>query len=99
MLARFLKHDPASVGGPRNLPSIRHEIHRLEQGGIARKLGKAKINIEYAYLATSPTAKTGMAVIRVSDTKKAAKLLAKREKKAAKKSAKQPKAEPAPAAK
>ena len=64
-------------------------------GGIARKLGKAKINIEYAYLATSPTAESGMAVIRVSDTKKAAKILAKREKKAAKKSAKKASAAPA----
>jgi hypothetical protein len=42
---------------------------------ISRKLAKAKINIEYAYLATSPTSKKGLAVIRVSDTKKALKVL------------------------
>jgi hypothetical protein len=60
--------------------------------GIARALAKAKINIEYAYLATSPTAKTGMAVVRVSDTKKALKLLAKKEKKAATKATKAAKA-------
>jgi len=46
-------------------------------GEIAHKLGKAGINIEYAYLATSPTSKKGLTVLRVSDTKKAAKLLAK----------------------
>src|SRR4051812_1732430 len=34
---------------------------------IAHALAKAKINIEYAYLATSPKSKTGLAVIRVSD--------------------------------
>ncbi len=43
--------------------------------GIAHALAKAKINIEYAYLATSPKSKTGLAVFRVSDTKKAVKIL------------------------
>src|SRR4051794_3630071 len=32
---------------------------------IARRLAKAKINIEYAYLATSPGAKNGLLVLRV----------------------------------
>jgi hypothetical protein len=45
-------------------------------GKIAGKLAKGKINIEYAYLATSPGSKRGLAVLRVSDTKKAMKLLA-----------------------
>ncbi|MEK0446310.1 MAG: hypothetical protein RLZZ399_1631 [Verrucomicrobiota bacterium] len=45
-------------------------------GEIARKLAKAKVNIEYAYLATSPNSKKGLAVLRVSDTKKALKALA-----------------------
>lgn len=44
-------------------------------GEIARKLAKAKVNIEYAYLATSPGSKKGLAVIRVTDTKKALKAL------------------------
>ena len=44
-------------------------------GKVARQLAKAKINIEYAYLATSPKAKSGLAVLRVSDTKKAKKVL------------------------
>jgi hypothetical protein len=42
---------------------------------IARKLSKAKVNIEYAYLATAPKAKSGLAILRVSDTKKALKVL------------------------
>jgi hypothetical protein len=46
-------------------------------GNIARKLAKGKINIEYAYLATSPGSKKGLAVLRVSDTKRAQKILSK----------------------
>lgn len=45
---------------------------------IAGKLAKAKINIEYAYLATSPGAKTGLLIVRASDTKKALKVLSKK---------------------
>ena len=44
-------------------------------GGIAHSLAKAKINIEYAYLASSSKHETGLAIIRVSDTKKAEKVL------------------------
>ena len=45
---------------------------------IAKRLGKAKINIEYAYLATRPGEKKGLLVLRTDDTKKTAKLLRKR---------------------
>lgn len=45
---------------------------------IADKLAKAKVNIEYAYLATSPGAKTGLLIVRASDTKKALKVLSKK---------------------
>ena len=44
---------------------------------ISKKLAKAKINIEYAYLATSPGTKTGLLVMRVDDTKHALKVLKK----------------------
>jgi hypothetical protein len=44
---------------------------------IATRLAKAKINIEYAYLATSPGAKIGLLIMRVDDTKKALKVLKK----------------------
>jgi len=42
---------------------------------IARKLGAAKINIEYAYCATPATAKRGLLILRVSNVKKALKAL------------------------
>ena len=44
---------------------------------ISKRLAKAKINIEYAYLATSPKAKVGLLVMRVDDTKRALKVLSK----------------------
>ena len=42
---------------------------------IANKLGAAKINIEYAYSATHPTAQKGLLILRVSDPKRALKKL------------------------
>jgi hypothetical protein len=47
-------------------------------GGLAKlahKLADAKINIEYAYCATPPDAKKGVVILRVSDPKKALKVL------------------------
>jgi hypothetical protein len=44
---------------------------------ISARLAKAKINIEYAYLATSPGAKKGLLIMRVDDTKRALKVLKK----------------------
>ena len=45
---------------------------------IARRLSKGKMNIEYAYLATSPGAKRGLLILRVADPKKALTLLKKK---------------------
>jgi hypothetical protein len=42
---------------------------------FAHKLAHAKINIEYAYCATPPDAKMGLLIMRVSDTKRALKVL------------------------
>jgi hypothetical protein len=42
---------------------------------FAHKLANARINIEYAYCATPPDAKKGLLILRVSDTKKALKVL------------------------
>jgi len=42
---------------------------------IAKKLGEARINIEYCYCATPPDAKKGLLILRVSDAKKALKVL------------------------
>ena len=44
---------------------------------ISQKLSKAKINIEYAYLATSPGSKRGLAILRPSNVKKALEVLSK----------------------
>ncbi len=45
---------------------------------IAAKLAKVKVNIDYAYLATTPGEKTGLLILRASDTKKAFKVLSKK---------------------
>ena len=42
---------------------------------LAHKLADGKVNIEYAYCATPPEAKKGLMILRVSDAKKAMKLL------------------------
>jgi hypothetical protein len=42
---------------------------------LAEKLGKAKINIDYAYFATPPNATKGVLILRVSDPRKALKIL------------------------
>lgn len=42
---------------------------------LAHKLAAAKINIEYAYCATAPEAKKGLLVLRMSDARKALKVL------------------------
>jgi hypothetical protein len=45
---------------------------------IAERLAKAKVNIDYAYFATRPGEKTGLLILRASDTKKALKVLQKK---------------------
>ena len=42
---------------------------------IAHALADARVNIEYAYSATSPTAQKGLLILRVSDPKRALKIL------------------------
>lgn len=42
---------------------------------IAHKLKEAKVNIEYCYCATPPDAKRGLMIMRVSDPKRALKVL------------------------
>jgi hypothetical protein len=46
-----------------------------ELARIARALADAKVNIEYCYSATPPTAKNGLIVMRVSNPTKALKVL------------------------
>jgi len=45
-------------------------------GIVARKLGDANINLEYAYCAGGPSVDKGLVVVRVNDTDKALKILA-----------------------
>ena len=47
-------------------------------GEIARRLGEAKINIEYLYSATAPSAKVGLLVFKPSNVGKALKVLNQR---------------------
>jgi hypothetical protein len=47
-------------------------------GKIADRLAKAKINIEYAYLATSPGSKKGLLIIRPSKVERALEVLKKK---------------------
>ena len=42
---------------------------------IAARLAAAKVNIEYAYLATSPGSKKGLLILRVANCKKALQVL------------------------
>jgi hypothetical protein len=42
---------------------------------LAHKLADAQINIEYCYCATPPEAKKGLLILRVSNAKKALKVL------------------------
>jgi len=42
---------------------------------LAHRLAAGKVNIEYAYCASPPNAKNGLLILRVSDAKKAMKLL------------------------
>lgn len=44
-------------------------------GRLAHKLADAKVNIEYCYSATSARSKQGLLILRVSDVKKALKVL------------------------
>jgi hypothetical protein len=44
-------------------------------GKLAAKLAAHKINIDYAYLATSPSSKKGLLILRVQNVKKALQIL------------------------
>lgn len=66
----------------RGVLTIENKVLMLENSNkpgslskIAAKLAKAKINIEYAYLATRPGEKKGLLILRTDDTKKSAKVL------------------------
>jgi hypothetical protein len=47
-------------------------------GEIARRLGEVKVNIDYLYCATAPTAKSGLLIFKPSNLAKALKVLNQR---------------------
>jgi hypothetical protein len=61
-----------------NVLSIENSNQPGSLAQIATRLSKGKVNIDYAYLATSPGSKKGLLIVRTSDSKKALKLLTKK---------------------
>jgi hypothetical protein len=84
-VVRLVVSDPLTalhLFGERGVLVVENDVLVLENsnkpgslGKIAELLGKARINIEYAYLATSPSAKQGLLVLRVKNPEKALKAL------------------------
>lgn len=74
-LAIFEERGVLTVGS--KVLSIEHPNKPGALAKLARHLAKAKINIEYAYLATSAGARRGLLILRVDDTKRALKVLKK----------------------
>lgn len=59
----------------RDVLMLQGRNRRGELADIAAKLSKNKVNIEYAYSATPANATTGAMILRVSNPKKAARIL------------------------
>jgi hypothetical protein len=86
-VVRMVVSDPEKalhIFGDHGVLAVENEVLLVENSNkpgalaqIAQRLGKAKINIEYAYLATSPQAKVGLLVLRVKNPAKALKVLSR----------------------
>ncbi len=84
-VVRLVVSDPMKAThflGDRGVLVVENDVLLIENvnrpgtlAGIAHALAKAEINIEYAYLATSPKTEVGLAVLRVSNTEKAIEVL------------------------
>jgi hypothetical protein len=84
-VVRLVVSDPLTalhLFGERGVLVVENDVLVLENsnkpgslGRISKALAKARINIEYAYLATSPGAKQGLLVLRVKNPEKALKAL------------------------
>ena len=87
-VVRMVVSDPIGalhIFGDRGVLVVENDVLMLENGNkpgalanIAQKLAKARINIECAYLATSPGAKLGLLILRVKNPAKALDLLSAR---------------------
>ncbi|MBV8584956.1 MAG: ACT domain-containing protein [Verrucomicrobia bacterium] len=54
---------------------IEHDNKPGTLGAVAKKLANAGVNIEYAYLASSPQASTGILILRPNDVQRAKEIL------------------------
>ena len=72
------------IFGERGVLAVENDVLLVESNNkpgslaiIAERFAKAKVNIEYAYLATSPGAKKGLLVLRVKNPAQALRLLSR----------------------
>ena len=66
------------IFGERGLLVVENEVLMINNNNkpgslsrIAERLSKARVNIDYAYLASTPGSKKGLLILRVSNSKKA----------------------------
>ena len=88
-VVRLVVSDPLTalhIFGERGVLVVENDVLMLDNSNkpgalakIADRLAKARINIEYAYLATSPGAKLGLLILRVKNAEKALKVLTEKE--------------------
>jgi hypothetical protein len=84
-VVRMVVSDPTKalmLLGERGVLALENEVLMIESdnapgtlGAIAARLSAAQVNIEYAYLATSPQAEKGLLILRPSDVEKAQRVL------------------------
>ena len=85
MLFRSVVSDPTKalmILGERGVLALENDVLMIESNNepgvlasIADRLAKAEINIEYAYLATSPRSQHGLMILRPSNVEKAQRAL------------------------
>ena len=84
-VVRMVVSDPTKalmILGERGVLALENEVLMIESNNqpgtlatIADRLAKAEINIEYAYLASSPQAQQGLMILRPSEVEKAQRAL------------------------
>jgi hypothetical protein len=84
-VVRMVVSDPTKalmLLGERGVLALENDVLMIESdnapgtlGAIAARLSAAQVNIEYAYLATSPQAEKGLLILRPSDVEKAQRVL------------------------
>lgn len=84
-VVRMVVSDPTKalmILGERGVLALENDVLMIESNNepgvlssIADRLAKAGINIEYAYLATSPKSEHGLMILRPSDVEKAQRAL------------------------